>query len=98
VLGVPDDPKLPSDSIDAVLLLKVYHEIAHPLELLLNLKPCLRLGARVGIVDKNGNGTDHGVDSDVVKREMAEAGFKLLSSYDFTKADGEDYFLVFAVK
>jgi ubiquinone/menaquinone biosynthesis C-methylase UbiE len=98
VLGSPDDPKLPSDSIDAVLLLKVYHEIAHPLVLMANLKPSLRPGAKVGIIDRNGNGTDHGLNSDVVKREMAEAGFKLLSSYDFTKADGQDYFLVFAVK
>jgi predicted methyltransferase len=98
VLGSPDDPKLPSDSIDAVLLLKVYHEIAHPLVLMANLKPSLRSGAKVGIIDRNGNGTDHGLNSDVVKREMAEAGFKLLSSYDFTKADGQDYFLVFVVR
>jgi len=97
VLGSPDDPKLPSGAIDAVLLLKVYHEVAHPVELMSNLKSCLRPGAKVGIIDRNGNGIDHGVNSDVVKREMAEAGFKLLSSYDFTKADGEDYFLVFGV-
>jgi ubiquinone/menaquinone biosynthesis C-methylase UbiE len=98
VLGTPDDPKLPSDSIDAVLLLKVYHEVAHPLVLMTNLKPSLRPGAKVGIIDRNGNGTDHGLNSDVVQREMAEAGFRLLSSYDFTKADGQDYFLVFAAK
>jgi ubiquinone/menaquinone biosynthesis C-methylase UbiE len=98
VLGSPDDPKLPSDSIDAVLLLKVYHEVAHPLVFMANLKPALRRGAKVGIIDRNGNGTNHGLNSDVVKREMAEAGFRLLSSYDFTKADGEDYFLVFAVR
>jgi ubiquinone/menaquinone biosynthesis C-methylase UbiE len=98
VLGTADDPKLPSDSIDAVLLLKVYHEVAHPKLLMTNLKPSLRPGAKVGIIDRNGNGTDHGLDSDVVKREMAEAGFRLLSSYDFTKADGQDYFLIFAVK
>jgi predicted methyltransferase len=98
VLGSPDDPKLPPDSIDAVLLLKVYHEIAHPVMLMGNLKPSLRPGAKVGIIDRNGDGTDHGLNSDVVKREMAEAGFKLLSSYDFTKADGQDYFLLFAVR
>jgi ubiquinone/menaquinone biosynthesis C-methylase UbiE len=98
VLGSPDDPKLPSDSIDAVLLLKVYHEVAHPLVLMANLKSSLRSGAKVGIIDRNGNSTDHGLNSDVVKREMAEAGFELLSSYDFTKADGQDYFLVFAVR
>ena len=98
VLGSPDDPKLPSDSIDAVLLLKVYHEVAHPLVLMGKLKPSLRSGAKVGIIDRNGNGTDHGLNSDVVKHEMAEAGFRLISSHDFTKADGQDYFLVFEVR
>lgn len=97
VLGSADDPKLPVDSIDAVLLLKVYHEVAHPVVLMTKLKPSLRSGAKIGIIDRNGNGTNHGVNSDVIKREMAEAGFRLLSSYDFTKADGQDYFLVFAV-
>jgi hypothetical protein len=63
-----------------------------------NLKPSLRPGAKVGIIDRNGNGADHGLNNDVVKQEMAEAGFKLLSSYDFTKADGQDYFLVFAAR
>jgi predicted methyltransferase len=98
VLGSPDDPKLPPVSIDAVLLLKVYHEVAHPLVLMENLKPSLRSGAKIGIIDRNGSGTNHGLNSDVVKREMAGAGFQLLSSYDFTKADGQDYFLVFAVR
>jgi predicted methyltransferase len=98
VLGSADDPKLPADSVDAVLLLKAYHEVAHPVDLMAKLKTSLRPGAKVGIIDRNGNGTDHGVDSDVVKQEMAEAGFKLLSTYDFTKADDEDYFLVFGVR
>jgi ubiquinone/menaquinone biosynthesis C-methylase UbiE len=98
VLGTPDDPKLPAQSVDAVLMLKVYHEIAHPAVLLANLKPALKPGAKVGIIDRNGNGTDHGLNSDVLKREMGEAGFKLVGSYDFTKADGQDYFLIFQVK
>lgn len=98
VLGTPDDPKLPPDSIDAVLLLKVYHEVAEPVAMMKNLKTSLRPGAKIGIIDRNGTGTDHGLDSDVVKREMAEAGFRLLSSYDFTKADGQDYFLVFSLR
>jgi ubiquinone/menaquinone biosynthesis C-methylase UbiE len=98
VLGTTDDARLPPNSIDAVLLLKVYHEVAHPVELMARLKPCLRPGAKVGIIDRNGNGTDHGLNSDVVEREMAEAGYKLVGTYDFTKADGQDYFLVFAVK
>ena len=98
LLGTPDDPKLPPQSVDAVLMLKVYHEIAHPLVLLTSLKPALKPGAKIGIIDRSGNGADHGLNSDVVKREMGEAGFKLVASYDFTKADGQDYFLVFKTK
>ncbi len=98
VLGTPDDPKLPPQSVDAVLMLKVYHEIAHPEVLLAALKPALKPGAKFGIIDRNGNGADHGLNSDVVKKEMGAAGFKLAGSYDFTKADGQDYFLVFELK
>ena len=98
VLGTPDDPKLPPASIDAVLFLKVYHEVANTTALLTNLKPALRPGAKVGIIDRNGNGADHGLMPDVVKKEMAEAGFRLVSSHDFTKADGQDYFLIFTLE
>jgi hypothetical protein len=52
----------------------------------------------VGIIDKNGNGANHGLNHDVVVKEMAEAGYKLVGTYDFTKADGQDYFLIFQVK
>jgi ubiquinone/menaquinone biosynthesis C-methylase UbiE len=98
VLGLADDPRLPPGSVDAVLMLKVYHEIARPVAFLQALKPALRAGAKVGIIDRNGNGADHGLDHDVVAKEMAEAGFKLVGTYDFTKADKEDYFLIFQVR
>ncbi|MGH9596475.1 MAG: methyltransferase domain-containing protein [Edaphobacter sp.] len=98
VLGAPDDPRLPAGSVDAVLMLKVYHEIAHPLVFLKALKPALRMGAKVGIIDRNGNGANHGLNHDVVVKEMGEAGFKLVGRYDFTKADGQDYFLIFQVR
>jgi hypothetical protein len=89
---------LPGGSVDAVLLLKVYHEIAHPVEFMKKLRPALREGATVGIIDKNGNGENHGVNHDVVEREMSEAGYRLSATYDFTKADGQDYFMIFRVR
>jgi SAM-dependent methyltransferase len=98
VLGSPDDPRLPSGSVDAVLLLKVYHEIAHPVPMMKTLQKGLRPEAKVGIIDRNGNGADHGVNRDVVLKEMAQAGYKLVGTYDFTKGDGEDYFLIFQVQ
>lgn len=98
VLGSPDDPKLPQGSTSAVLLLKVYHEIAHPVPFMKTLRDDLHPDARVGIIDRNGNGTDHGLNREIVEREMAEAGYKEIGHYDFTKADGQDYFLVFQPK
>jgi len=95
ILSKPDDPLLPAGSVDAVLLLKTYHEVAKPVALLKNLRKALRPKARVGIIDRNGNGEDHGVGRDTVVREAAEAGYRLTGEYDFVKSDGEDYFLVF---
>ena len=98
ILSQPDNPKLPPNSVDCVLMLKTYHEIARPVTLLQNLRPALRTGAKVGVIDRNGNGEDHGVGREIVIREAARAGFKLLDRYDFVKGDKMDYFLVFAVR
>jgi len=95
VLGQPDDPRLEGASLDAVLLLKTYHEISEPVALLRKVRQALREGARLGIIDKNGIGTDHGLDAAVVIKEAKEAGFALVEQYDFVKADGMDYFLIF---
>ncbi|MGA8272104.1 MAG: class I SAM-dependent methyltransferase [Candidatus Sulfotelmatobacter sp.] len=98
ILGKPDDPLLPAGAIDAVLLLKTYHEIAEPVALLQKLRAALRPGARIGIIDRNGNGEDHGVGRDVVLHEAAQAGYRLLEQYDFVKGDKMDYFLVLVPK
>ena len=97
ILGQEDDPVLPADQIDAVLLLKTYHEVAKPVALLRHLRASLRPGAKVGIIDRNGDEENHGVNRDVVLKEAAQAGYELEGSYDFVK-DGMDYFLVFKPK
>ena len=98
VLGSVDDPKLPAQSVDAVLLLKVYHEIADPETFMRHLRGALKSGARVGIIDRNGDGSDHGLKQAILEREMSAAGFREIEHYDFTKADGQDYFLVFTAR
>jgi ubiquinone/menaquinone biosynthesis C-methylase UbiE len=98
ILGKDDSPLLPANSVDAVLLLKTYHEVAQPVALLQNLRAALRPGAKVGVIDRNGNGEDHGVGRDVVIREAKEAGYKLVEQYDFVMGDKMDYFLVFSLK
>jgi len=94
-LGTPDDPQLTPNSLDAALMLKVYHEIAHPQLVLASLRAALKPGARFGIIDRNGNGADHGLKESILRAEVEHAGFKQVARYDFTKADGQDYFLIF---
>ena len=96
ILGKPDNPLLPA-TVDAVLLLKTYHEVAQPITLLRNLRPSLTAGAKVGVIDRNGNAENHGVDQDMVIREANAAGYNLLEQDDFVK-DGMDYLLVFSPK
>jgi SAM-dependent methyltransferase len=94
VLGTEDDPKLAPSSVDAVLILKTYHEFSEPVRIMRRVATALRPGGRVGIIDRNGEGDDHGVAEKVVVEEMKRAGFELAERYDFVK-DGMDYFLVF---
>jgi predicted methyltransferase len=95
VLGTEDDPKLAANSVDAVLILKTYHEIEQPVKVLRNIRKSLKKDALLGIIDKNGKGDDHGIDKEKVVEEAKRAGFVLKEEFDFTKADGMDYFLVF---
>jgi ubiquinone/menaquinone biosynthesis C-methylase UbiE len=99
ILGAADDPKLPARSIDAVLLLKVYHEVANPMELMHKIRESLRADARIGIIDRNGNGGNHGVEKSVVIKEMKSAGYRLAGEHDdLVKDDKVDYFLIFESK
>jgi len=96
ILGTEDDPRLPPNSIDAVLILKTYHEIGQPILVMKNLRAALRKDGRVGVIDRNQTPeNDHGVARDTVVSEAAQAGFRLVDEQDFVKPDGMDYLLVF---
>jgi len=94
ITSKPEDPLLPPGSVNAVLLLKTYHEVAKPMALLQAIRPALAPHGKVGIIDRNGNAGSHGVDRDIVVREAEKAGYRLLQQEDFVKGDGMDYFLV----
>ena len=99
VMGKGETPELPPNSVDAVLMLKTYHEIAKPVELLRNLRPALRGRAKVGIIDREGNGENHGVQKQVVLREAEQAGYRMVEEHDdWVKDDRMHYFLIFVVK
>ena len=95
VLGTPDDPRLSPDSVDAAVMLRVYHEVAHPQLMLEALHTALRPGGRFGVIDHPGHGDDHGINPEVVRAEVEHNGFRFVGLYDFNKGDQNDYMDVF---
>jgi len=54
VLGTITDPKLPSASVDLILMVDVYHEFDHPYEMVSAMMPALKTGARIAFVEFRG--------------------------------------------
>ena len=49
----------------------------------------------IAVIDHPGHGDDHGINADVVIAEVQRSGFRFVRQYDFTKADQNDYMLLF---
>ena len=58
----------------------------------------MRAGALLGIIERNDEPDDHGIDKAIVIEEANLAGFVLVSEHDVVKPDNVDYFLVFRAK
>ncbi len=54
VLGTITDPKLPAGGVDLILLVDVYHEFDHPVEMLTALRQALSPTGRVALVEFKG--------------------------------------------
>lgn len=51
VLGDPDDPKLPHNAVDAVLVRKTYHEFTAPKQMLLRIRQALKPDRRLVMLE-----------------------------------------------
>lgn len=51
VLGKIDDPKLPPNSVDLILMVDVYHEFSHPYEMTTSMVRSLKPGGRIVFVE-----------------------------------------------
>ncbi len=76
-LGAPDDPKLPAGSFDRIFMVHMYHEIAEPYAFLWRLRPALRAGGEVIVVDADRPTTQHGTPPKLLFCEFASVGYKL---------------------
>lgn len=93
-LGEPHDPRLPAASIDAAILVHMYHEIAQPYALLYNLAPALKPGARIGIVDLERPTEQHGTPIDLLRCELSAVGYREIATHQLAGNSG--YLAVFS--
>jgi predicted methyltransferase len=53
VLGTVDDPRFPLAALDMVFMVNAFHDLEQPVELLANLRPCLKPDAIVVLMDRD---------------------------------------------
>lgn len=87
-LGAIDDPRLPAASFDRVFMVHMYHEIGEPYAFLWRLRPALRKGGQVLVVDGDRPIADHGTPFRLLVCEFQAVGYKLLSYDDKQHAGG----------
>jgi ubiquinone/menaquinone biosynthesis C-methylase UbiE len=83
ILGSPDDPKLPLESIEMALLVDVYHEFSQPQAMLRHLHDALKAGGRLVLLEYRKEDPsipirpEHKMSVAEAKMEVEAEGFKL---------------------
>ena len=83
-----DNPHLPPESCDLVLMVDVYHELSHPVRVMKHVKRALRRGGRVVLVEFRSEDPKvpilplHKMTKAQVVNEMAAQGFRLAGQFD----------------
>jgi ubiquinone/menaquinone biosynthesis C-methylase UbiE len=106
IVGAKDDPRLPPESVDVVLVVNAYHEMRDYDAMLAGLYRALRPGGLLGIIeaeDEPGKKREtyysrHRMPEEMIREDAARAGFVFLHTEPgFTRPQGrkEFYFLVF---
>ena len=98
ILAKYDDPLLPESGVDLIFTSNTYHHIENRVGYFANTRKYLRPNGRIAIIDFNEKGWlerfgGHYTPSDVIKKEMKEAGYILEREFDFLP---KQYFLIFA--
>jgi SAM-dependent methyltransferase len=91
VRGEVDDPLFPPGVMDLAIMVYVLHELARPVELLRNLKPSLKPGATLVILDRDPDKVHSSGERFYHKDEIlelaGEAGFEVVSIETFLPRD-----------
>jgi SAM-dependent methyltransferase len=83
VLGAIDDPKLPPNAVDLVLMVDVYHEFSEPQAMLRRIREALRADGRLVLLEYRGEDPavpirpEHKMTVAQVKAELEPEGYRL---------------------
>jgi SAM-dependent methyltransferase len=83
VLGTYDDPKLPADSLDLVILVDVYHEFSEPQKMLRHIRESLKPDGRLVLLEYRAEDPavpirpEHKMSVAQVKMELEPEGFHM---------------------
>ena len=102
ILGETDDPRLPRESLDWILLVNTYHELQHPKVSLAKMREALKPAGRVALVESRLEGDsashvpkEHRMSKKQVLAEWEPAGFRLVAFHEFLPTQ---HFFVFEKK
>jgi ubiquinone/menaquinone biosynthesis C-methylase UbiE len=111
VHGKPNDPQLPLQGVNAVLIANTYHEFTDSQAILRHVVRSLVSGGRLVVVDREPRSVDEGstgivadhheVSSEQVESELRHAGFEIVSRQDgFIQHDplNENWWIITARK
>lgn len=90
VPATSDRPDLPEAALDLVFVRNVFHHLRRPADYMASLRTRLKPGGRIAVIEHKPKGGltfvalfKHSTSSDVVTRDMEEAGYSLSESFDF---------------
>jgi ubiquinone/menaquinone biosynthesis C-methylase UbiE len=95
-LGAAEDPKLPANSFDRVFMVHMYHEVTEPYALLWNLRPALRPGGQVIVIDVDRPTDKHGIPPQLLFCEFGALGYRLVEFV--VKPELNGYYAAFEVQ
>jgi len=88
ILGTVQDPKLPKDSVDWVLLVDAYHEFSHPYEMMSQIAASLSPSGKVALVEYRAEDPSirikpkHKMTEAQAVKEMQAVGLELVENKD----------------
>jgi len=88
VLGAIDDPKLPRESVDLILLVDVYHEFSEPEKMLDRMREALKPGGRLVLLEYRGEDPkvpikpEHKMTLKQVRAEVEPEGYRFGESIE----------------